>query len=147
MMPINYPTRSQGWIPALLNDYINEGWVPTSKCHCTTPAVNVSELEKEYKVEVAAPGISKKDFKVVLTSDGQLVISMEKKSEVKNENEKTKYLRHEFNYSKFEQRLTLPDNVETLNIAASMTDGVLTVTLPKKVEKGKMKENLNIEIK
>ena len=67
MMPINYPTRSQGWIPALLNDYINEGWVPTSKCHCTTPAVNVSELEKEYKVEVAAPGISKKDFKVVYT--------------------------------------------------------------------------------
>lgn len=147
MMPINYSARNQGWIPALLHDYINEGWVPTGKCNYTTPAINVSEEEKEYKVEVAAPGVSKKDFKVVLTSDGQLVIDMEKKAEVKDSNEKSKYLRQEFRYSKFEQRLTLPENIELLNISASMADGILTIHLPKKVERGKMKENQAIEIK
>ena len=146
MVPNTYSPRHQGWLPALLNDYINEGWMPACKCHNTTPAVNVSEEENMYKVEVAAPGVSKKDFKVVLTSDGNLVVSMEKKTEKKNENEKAKYLRQEFNYSKFEQKLSLPENVETLKISACMTDGVLTISLPKKLEKGKMKENQNIEI-
>ncbi|MBR2630635.1 MAG: Hsp20/alpha crystallin family protein [Bacteroidaceae bacterium] len=146
MMPNTYSPRHQGWLPALLNDYINEGWMPSCKCNITTPAVNVSEEEKGYKVEVAAPGMNKKDFKVVLTSDGNLVISMEKKTEKKNENEQTKYLRHEFNYSKFEQRLSLPENVETLKISACMNDGVLTIHLPKKLEQGKVKENQNIEI-
>ena len=146
MMPTIYSTRNQGWIPALFNDFFNDNWMPVRKCNCTTPTINVSEDDKEYKVEVAAPGMSKEDFKVHLTADGLMVISMEKKSESKEENEKKKYLRKEFNYSKFEQRFTLPEDVEKQNITAGMKDGVLSIGIPKKTEDEKAKENLNIEI-
>ena len=147
MMPTIYSTRNQGWIPALFNDLFNDNWMPTVKYHGTTPAVNVLEDEKEYKVEIAAPGMTKEDFKIQLTNDGDIVISMEKKTEDKQENDKKTYLRREFSYSKFEQRFTLPDNVEKTKIAAGMTDGVLTIDIPKKTEEEKAKETLNIEIK
>ena len=144
MMPTIYSTRNQGWIPALFNDFFNDNWVPAKKY--TTPAVNISEDEKEYKVEVAAPGMTKQDFNVHLTNDGYMVISMEKKSDSKEENEKKNYLRREFSYSKFEQRFSLPDTVEKQKITAGMTDGVLSINIPKKTEEEKAKENLSIEI-
>ena len=57
-MPTVYSTRNQGWIPSLFNDFFDDNWMPTIKYQGTTPAINVSEDEKEYKVEVAAPGMS-----------------------------------------------------------------------------------------
>ncbi|MBQ6750196.1 MAG: Hsp20/alpha crystallin family protein [Bacteroidaceae bacterium] len=148
MMPTIYSTRNQGWIPALFNDFFDDNWMPTVKYyHGTTPAVNVSEDKNEYKVEIAAPGMTKDDFNIQLTSDGDIVISMEKKTDNKNENDKKTYLRREFSYSKFEQRFTLPDNVEKQKITAGMTDGVLTINIPKKTEEEKAKESLHIEIK
>ena len=147
MMPTIYSTRNQGWIPALFNDFFNDNWMPTVKYHGTTPAVNVSEDDKEYKVEVAAPGMTKDDFNIELTSDGDIVISMEKKTENKEGGDKKTYLRREFSYSKFEQRFTLPENVEKSKISAGMEHGVLTINIPKKTEEEKAKESLNIEIK
>ena len=110
----------------------------------------MSEDKTEYKVEVAAPGMTKDDFKIQLTTDGDIVISMEKKTETKDgdkKEDKKTYLRREFSYSKFEQRFSLPDNVEKSKIAAGMADGVLTIDIPKKTEEEKAKETLNIEIK
>lgn len=147
MMPTVYSTRNQGWIPSLFNDFFDDTWMPTIKYNGTTPAINVSEDKTEYKVEVAAPGMSKNDFKIQLTQDGDIVISMEKKAETKDEKDKKTYLRREFSYSKFEQRFSLPDNVEKTKIAANMADGVLTIDIPKKTEAEKAKETLNIEIK
>ncbi|MBQ9665548.1 MAG: Hsp20/alpha crystallin family protein [Bacteroidaceae bacterium] len=147
MMPTIYSTRNQGWIPALFNDFFNDNWMPTVKYYGTTPAVNVSEDEKEYKVEIAAPGMTKEDFNIQLTTDGDIVISMEKKTENKEGGDKKTYLRREFSYSKFEQRFTLPDNVEKSKITAGMEHGVLTINIPKKTEEEKAKETLNIEIK
>ena len=146
MTPTIYSTRNQGWLPALFNDFFNDNWIPARKSNYTTPSINVSEDDKEYKVEVAAPGMTKEDFKVHLTADGYMMISMEKKSETKDENEKKHYLRKEFSYSKFEQRFTLPEDVEKQNITAGMKDGVLSIDIPKKTEDEKAKENLNIEI-
>lgn len=154
MMPTVYSTRNQGWIPSLFNDFFDDNWMPTIKYQGTTPAINVSEDEKEYKVEVAAPGMTKNDFNIQLTSDGDIVISMEKKTENKegdknddkNDDKKT-YLRREFSYSKFEQRFSLPENVEKSKITAGMADGVLTINIPKKTEEEKAKETLHIEIK
>ena len=147
MMPTVYSTRNQGWIPSLFSDFFDDTWMPTIKYNGTTPAINVSEDKTEYKVEVAAPGMSKNDFKIQLTHDGDIVISMEKKAETKDEKDKKTYLRREFSYSKFEQRFSLPDNVEKTKIAANMADGVLTIDIPKKTEEEKAKETLNIEIK
>ncbi|MBQ7157340.1 MAG: Hsp20/alpha crystallin family protein [Bacteroidaceae bacterium] len=152
MLPSVY-TRNQGWLPTIFNDFFDDNtWMPT-KSYGTTPAINVSEDEKEYKVEVAAPGMKKENFNVHVTQDGDLVISMEAKSdtttdengqEVKNSK---KYLRREFAYSKFEQILTLPDHVELENISASVEDGILTIDIPKMTEEEKEKENKVIEIK
>ena len=152
MLPSVY-TRNQGWLPTIFNDFFDDNtWMPT-KSYGTTPAINVSEDEKEYKVEVAAPGMKKENFNVHVTQDGDLVISMEAKSdtttdengqEVKNSK---KYLRREFAYSKFEQILTLPDHVERENISASVEDGILTIDIPKMTEDEKEKENKVIEIR
>ena len=148
MMPTIYSTRNQGWIPALFNDFFDDNWMPTVKYHHgTTPAVNVSEDKNEYKVEIAAPGMTKDDFNIQLTSDGDIVISMEKKTDNKNENDKKTYLRREFSYSKFEQRLMLPDNVERNRISARMTDGVLNIDIPKMAPQEKAQECHSIEIK
>lgn len=54
---------------------------------------------------------------------------MEKKNEVKDE--KAHYLRREFAYSKYEQTLILPDDVNKDEVGAKMNDGVLNITLPK----------------
>ena len=62
-MPTVYSTRNQGWIPSLFNDFFDDNWMPTIKYQGTTPAINVSEDKTEYKVEVAAPGMTKDDFK------------------------------------------------------------------------------------
>ena len=89
--------------------------------------------EKEYKVEVAAPGMTKDDFQIKLDNDNNLIIALEKKTQNEDHGKKNnKYLRREFSYSKFQQAFTLPDDVEKDNITAKMNDGVLTIDIPKK---------------
>lgn len=141
MMPIR--RNNQEWLPSIFNDFFDNDWM--FRTNTTSPAVNVIENEKDYKVEVAAPGMTKDDFNIHLTDDSQLVITMEKKNESKNDS--SKYLRREFSYSKFQQTLVLPDDVEKDHISASVDNGVLTIDLPKKSQESKAKEHKIIEIK
>ena len=144
MTPIrkNY---NQNWLPSIFNDFFDNDWMV--KANATAPAINVLESDTDYQVEVAAPGITKEDFNIHLSEDNELVISMEKKNETKEENNNNrKYLRREFSYSKFEQALVLPDDVEKDKISANVTDGVLTVDLPKRTPEEKAKINRVIEI-
>ena len=101
------------------------------RANATAPAINVLENDKQYTVELAAPGLKKEDFSVNVNEDGNLSIKMEQKSESTDQNEKTHYLRREFSYSKYEQTLLLPEDVNREAIAARVNDGVLTVDLPK----------------
>ena len=119
----------------------------------TAPAMNVLENDKEYKLEVAVPGMCKDDFKVHLNKDGNLVIEMEKKDccfkRKDNEGQKKecRYIRKEFSYSKFSQTLLLPDNVDKEKIEAQVNNGVLKVIIPK-MEKDLVKdEKREIEVK
>lgn len=134
--------NNQEWLPSIFSDFFDNDWMV--KANASTPAVNVIENETEYKVEVAAPGMTKEDFNIHLDEDNQLVISMEKKDETKDEN--NKYLRREFSYSKFQQSLVLPDDVEKEKISAAVNHGVLTIELPKKSQEEKAKECKVIEI-
>ena len=147
MMPTIYSTRNQEWLPSIFNDFLNDNWVSVPKFSGTTPAINVTENEQNYEIEVAAPGMCKEDFNISLTKDGDIVIAMEKKSDNKEEEKDKKYLRREFSYSKYEQCLTLPDNADTENISASMNNGILDIKIPKLTEEEKEKETKFIEIK
>lgn len=137
--------NNQNWIPSIFNDFFDNDWMV--KANATAPAINVIESDKDYKVEVAAPGMTKEDFNIHLSEDNELVISMEKKNETKEEDKANKkYLRREFSYSKFQQALILPDDVEKDKINANVTDGVLTIELPKRTPEEKAKINRVIEI-
>lgn len=137
--------NNENWIPSIFNDFFDNDWMV--KANATAPAINVIESDKDYKVEVAAPGMTKEDFNIHLSEDNELVISMEKKNETKEEDKgNKKYLRREFSYSKFQQALILPDDVEKDKINANVTDGVLTIELPKRTPEEKAKINRVIEI-
>lgn len=120
--------RTNDWMPNVFNDFFDTDFMP--RINATAPAINVIETEKDYKVELAAPGMRKDDFQVHINNEGNLSIKMESKKE-NEQKEKGRYLRREFSYSKYEQTLILPDDVEKDKISAKVTDGVLTITLPK----------------
>ncbi|HIW44701.1 MAG TPA: Hsp20/alpha crystallin family protein [Candidatus Prevotella stercoripullorum] len=126
MTPVN---RKNSWLPDVFNDFFDTDFMPRTSA--TAPAINVKESADDYEVEVAAPGMTKEDFNVHLNQEGDLHIKMESKKEHTDDNKKAHYLRREFAYSKFEQTLILPDDVDRNNISARVADGVLTVVLPK----------------
>ena len=135
--------RNAAWLPSVFNDLFDTEFMP--KANQTAPAINVKETDKAYIVELAAPGMKKEDFNVHINDEGNLLIKMEKKEEHKEEDKSARYLRREFSYSKFEQTLILPDDVEKDQIKARVEHGVLTVELPKHEEQ-KVKVSRQIEI-
>lgn len=145
MVPVR---RNQNWLPSIFNDLLNNDFL-MERHNTTAPAVNIIENDDEYKVEVAAPGMTKEDFKVHINEDNELVISMEKHSEEKEEDKKHKgtYLRREFSYTQFQQNLLLPDNVEREKISAKVENGVMSIDLPKKKETEASAVARQIEIK
>ena len=74
---------------------------------------------------------------------GELYVEYEKKEEDK----KSRYLRREFSYTKFQQTLILPEDVVKDTINASMNDGVLNIELPRKTPEAKSNITKVIEIK
>lgn len=92
------------------------------------PAANVIENEDSYEIQLASPGMSKKDFKVTI-EDGVLQISSEKETEKSEESDMYSY--KEFNYNSFCRSFSLPKNIKEDKIKAKYDDGILTVTLKK----------------
>ena len=86
-------------------------------------------------------------FNDFFDDDNCLVVSMEKKNENKDEKHNGRYLRREFSYSKFQQTMILPDDVDKEKISAKVEHGVLTVDVPKKAPVETAKLQRNIEIK
>jgi HSP20 family protein len=106
------------------------------------PAVNIREDEKNYFLELAVPGIDKKDLKIDINED-VITISSETKSET--DESKDGYKRKEFSYSSFCRSFYIPDNVNRDKIAANYKDGILSVELPKQEEeKNKISRQISI---
>jgi len=106
------------------------------------PSVNLVENNDEYRIEVAAPGLEKKDFKIDLDND-VLTISSEK--EEKDEQNEENFVRREFSYSKFSRSFTLPESADEEKIKATHKEGILYVHIPKKDEaKQKPPKQINI---
>lgn len=136
--------NQNNWLPSIFSDLFDNEFM--TRANTTTPAINVKETEKAYAVEVAAPGMTKKDFSVRIDEDNNLIISLEKKEEHEENEKDVLYLRREFSYSKFEQTMILPDNVDKEKIKATMDNGVLKIELPKLSEKEIKKAQRTIEI-
>jgi HSP20 family protein len=95
-----------------------------------TPSVNIAESDKDFSIELSAPGFKKDEFKVNV-ENGMLHISAESKKE---EEEKGKNsTRQEFRYNSFSRSFTLPENASEEKIGAKYEDGILKLTLAKKV--------------
>jgi HSP20 family protein len=109
------------------------------------PSVNITDHENHFLMELAAPGLEKKDFNLQIEKD-HLVVSAEKKVE-NEESEKGKFTRREFNYSAFKRSFFLDENINREGITAAYENGVLRITLPKKEESWKKPSVSTIEIK
>lgn len=141
------PSRryNQNWLPSMFNDFFDNDWM--EKSNATAPAINVLENEHNYDLELAAPGMTKDDFKVSLDENGDLVINMEKKQENNDEKKHGHYLRREFSYSKFQQTMLLPEDADREKINAQVEHGVLKVNIPKVVKVEPEHTHKVIEIK
>ena len=134
--------KNNDWFPTVFDDFFNNGFMP--RANSTAPAVNVKETDKEYTMELAAPGIKKEYCRVGINDEGFLTIAIENKQEHKHEDKNHHYLRREFSYSNYEQNYTLPDDVEKDNISAKVEDGILTITMPKTAPKEKVTKSIEI---
>jgi HSP20 family protein len=112
-------------IPSILRDDF-----VTPPFRSFTP-VNVKETEKDYVLEVVAPGFQKEDFKINLDNN-TLTVSVEKKEETENKNEK--FIRKEFKQQSFSRSFTIDKNIDAESISAKYVNGVLTLNLAKKQE-------------
>jgi len=125
-------------LPMLFDDFFNRdlfGWSNSnfSNTNTTMPAVNIKETAENYEVEVAAPGMSKNDFKVEL--DGNVLTISSERTSKNEENDNERYARKEFSYQSFQRTFTLQKDVEDIDkIQAKYENGLLHLLIPKKEE-------------
>ncbi|MCB2207314.1 MAG: Hsp20/alpha crystallin family protein [Bacteroidetes bacterium] len=127
--------RNDDWgFPSVWEDFFNNDLFnlpAVASRGATVPAVNINETDKEFELELAAPGLKKNDFKVNIDRN-VLTVSTEKKEE-KEEKDKN-FTRKEFSYHSFSRSFTLPESINQEKIDAKYNDGVLKLVLPKKDE-------------
>ncbi len=136
--------RERGMLPSFFNrnwdnDFFN------NFMESDVPAVNVKENDKEFKLEISAPGYDKEDINISIDKN---ILTISAKKEMNNEEkgEDDKILRQEFTSSSFYRSFTLPDNIDTEHIDANEKSGVLKIILPK-MEKAPEEKKRKIEIK
>ncbi len=129
--------RNENYLPSFFDRFWNNelmDWNRSnfSSTNTSLPAVNVKETDDDFVIELAAPGMNKKDFKISFNNN-ILTIS----SEIKNEKEEKddNYTRKEFSYQSFQRSFTVPDNmVNGDKISAKYNEGILNIVLPKREE-------------
>jgi HSP20 family protein len=135
--------RKRSLNPFYMSNLLDDDFFPVfSNVTSSMPAVNIKEDEKSYNLDLAIPGIDKKDLKLDINED-VLMIS----SETKNETDENKdgYKRKEFSYSSFSRSFYIPENVNREKISASYKDGILNIELPKQEEeKAKLVKQIKI---
>ena len=123
-------------IPSLFEDFFNRDWLDSSLATwrdsgATLPAVNVMETNDDFRIEVAAPGMKRGDFKVELDNN-VLTISSHREEKSEGKDPDGNYTRREFSYQSFQRSFSLPENrVMGDKITARYVDGILYVTVPK----------------
>jgi HSP20 family protein len=138
MKLLNGKTNPMSQMPLLFDDFFNRdifnwGVSNFSDTNTTIPGVNIKETAENFEVEVAAPGMTKKDFKIEL--DGNMLTISSEKSDQREEKEDEKYTRKEFSYQSFYRTFNLPKEVvDSEKIEAKYENGLLHLMIPKKEE-------------
>jgi len=106
------------------------------------PAVNISESENNFHVELAAPGLKKEDFKLSLDRN-QLNVSVETSAE--NKDNQKNYSKREYSYSSFVRSFTLPESADPNQIEAAYQDGILNVDIAKREDAKMVRRQIDIK--
>lgn len=133
--------------PSLLRDswlsdfFDNDRFFDSDLAKRSVPSVNILEQDNAFEIELAAPGLEKKDFKVTVDR-GVLTVSAEK--EEKKEETENNYTRREFNFTSFSRSFALPENVSDEDIKGNYEDGVLKLSVKKKSPAKAVKKAIEI---
>ena len=126
----NYPAMQRSFgFPSIFNEAIDKFWANDNSDWL--PSANIKERANDFQIELAVPGMDKKDFKIEVENH-MLSVSAERKEEKIEENEK--YTRKEFYTSSFKRSFSLPDSIEHDKIQANYNNGILNLIVPKKEE-------------
>lgn len=118
--------------PLLFDDAFSKNFLEKQNRIFNTPAVNIKETDKSFELDLAVPGMDKKDFKIEL-KDGSITISAKHENKLEETNEKERYSRREFSYQSFSRSFVLAEDlVNTEAINAKYENGILNVSIPKK---------------
>ncbi len=129
---MNLLRKQSPFFPSLVDEFVNKDWnIELPSLSTTLPAVNIIEKEKEYKIELAVPGMRKDHFEIEM-EEGILSISANRDEE--KTSEKGKFTRREFSYNSFRRSFTIPESVDPAKIDANYAEGVLFISLPKRKE-------------
>ena len=137
--------RSTDFFPAFFDDFFGKESFGDDLRWASQPAVNVLEKNDSYVVELAAPGMNKKDFHVAL-DDQMLTISYEKNEEKDEKDEEDSYTKRECKFTSLPRSVMLPKSVLRDKIAGKYENGILRLEIPK-TEESKARLSRNIEIK
>ena len=114
----------------VFDSILNDSFL-SDKLSSRVPAVNISETENQFHIELAAPGLKKEDFKISLDKN---VLSVSADKKVENVEDGKKFSKREYSYNSFTRSFTLPEVADHGKIEAEYTDGVLVLKVAKKEE-------------
>ena len=142
--------RSRNFFPGIADDFFGRNFLPGNDLFDTQtgismPSVNIVEGKEDFRIEVAAPGLEKDDFKIDLENN-VLTISSEREDSNEQKKDDSRYMRREFCYSSFSRAFSLPNTVDADKIEANHKNGVLSIAIPKR-EEAKVKPAKQIVIK
>ncbi|QBQ40823.1 Hsp20/alpha crystallin family protein [Sphingobacterium psychroaquaticum] len=136
MALLKFPAKSihsgsmNPYVNSIFDNFFDDSFV-ADRLTTRVPAINISETDVAFKIEMAAPGLQKSDFAINVDKD-LITVSVEKKEE--EVKEEKLYSKKEFSYTSFTRSFALPESVDYNNIDAAYTDGILTITVGKKEE-------------
>lgn len=126
----NKGTALNPWIGDVFDNIFNDTFF-SDRMVSRVPAVNISESEGNYHIELAAPGLKKDDFKISLDKN---VLSIAADQESEQKEEKKNYSRREYSYQSFVRSFNLPDSVDQSKIQAAYENGILKIDVAKREE-------------
>ena len=129
---MNIIRKTTPWFPSLFDEFFTRDFgIDLAPRAYQTPAVNITEKEDAFHLELVAPGKEKKDFDVELEED-TLIISTNSDSGIVEDD--TQFTRREFDYASFNRSFRIPETIDTKRIKANYKNGLLSIILPKRKE-------------